>query len=357
MTGVQHVAACVVVAILILIVYGDRRKVYNMHMIRDDKGNEHLVLDARIGSSKGLFMLDTGFAGAPVLSLSYLATLRRHPSMLTRGSVVQRFHRTMHALKKPAAEEEMQPAMSYFISKSGCRTFTSGCTMRLMGIGSTQESQADLLMCPPAKFTGSIRASRFGIGSWDADVFVTNTLEQSIHILTSDYLIHNSPCIIECSRRRLVLNATMFTMIHTFDRFPVVLAGGAFIVPVMVGEEVLQVVVDTGASATMSVSKNVGARLQGVQSSNMTVQQMGVNGERICSDIVKTDVKVGSHTLKHVDILVNNKDVDGADGYMGMGILRCFDIYIDKDVIGFRRNRLHQRNVEFAKNGSCSSNE
>ena len=87
-------------------------------------------------------MIDTGYAGPPVLSACYLAV--NDP---TQDDVDQRFRKITQRLDAGVTTDRQHRAIDEFINARGCLAYTSGCTMRLMGIGSTQEQQADMLMC------------------------------------------------------------------------------------------------------------------------------------------------------------------------------------------------------------------
>jgi len=348
---VLGVLAAVVVTFVVLLLERDRathERSVQLFLLDDGTGNESLIVQGRMGGETLLFLVDTAYAGAPVLSLSYMNCTRRERRLTSsRLGVRTRFHRTMHALSRPMSNYEMHEAANHFAATGRCRMYTSGCTMRLMGIGETSETQSDMFLCPPIAWCTNVPS----IGGWDADVFVTNQLQGSPHILTSDYLLHRGPVLIEPRRGYMTFNAHQRT--SSFDMFDPVLVGGAFVVPVLLGGVTVHVVVDTGASTTVSISRAVARRLSVCAPQGTTVHQTGVNGENVCSDVVTTDVTLGSERLPGVPVLVNSKDVEGADGYVGIGILRCFDIHLSSRGIGFRRNGLVAGTLAFARPGGC----
>ena len=63
---------------------------------------------------------------------------------------MQDWYRTiLLQLKTTVDQESRRRSLRGFLEACNCRSFTSGCTMRLMGIGTTTEARADMLLCPP----------------------------------------------------------------------------------------------------------------------------------------------------------------------------------------------------------------
>ena len=373
MDAVLGIVVLIVVAVVGLLA-ARRGKCYALHLVDDGQGNESLVLDAHLSGQGCLFLLDTAWAGAPVLSTSYLAALEsadRSSSVRSSvwSSVRARYTRTLRALAQQSVADDpaaaaiaADRATHALLARGRCRAFTSGCTMRLMGIGESRENQAHMLLCPSVHFreAGGVGATQVLLspllGRGGGDVFVTNPLRGSIHILTSDYLLHNGPCVIEPRGGKADGSGRLRCRVpshvrHGYDLFPAHFVGGAFVVPMRVGHgsRVLNVVIDTGASAPLSVCVPVPEATP----THRTVHQVGVNGERVCSEVMVADVTLGSVVLPQVDVLVNSHPVEGADGYVGMGLLRCFDIYLDQQSIGFRLSGLPPARVTHAAAGSC----
>ena len=336
----------VALIVAIILIHRDVGSGVEMSLLNDGAGNEALIVQGTVCGEQVLFLVDTAYAGAPVLSVSYMNCVRKD-RRLTRGSVRTRYMRAIRAMQQDMSDFEMHETLNEFIGRGICKTFTSGCTMRLMGIGETSEAQSEMLLCPPITLAGKRRLG------WDADVFVTNPLPGSTHILTSDYLLHNGPTLLEPKRGRLTFRIDIRT--NTFDTFEPVMVGGAFVVPMQVAGVVMDVVVDTGASTTLSIASSSAKKLTGrCRSLGRKMFQSGVNGESICSDVVTLDVAFGSTAFSAVDVLVNSQDVEGADGYVGIGILRAFDLYLSRDCVGVRPNGLEPSKLPHATQGSCS---
>ena len=119
--------------------------IFQLHLIDSDGMNEVLIMDSMIGSRSFLFLLDTGYAGPPVLSRSYLSI--NDPIHM---KLKQRYNTILNRMKNVTDEDEHKGINSY-LQDGKCFPFTSGCTMKLMSIGTTQEQQADMLMCPVIK--------------------------------------------------------------------------------------------------------------------------------------------------------------------------------------------------------------
>lgn len=220
--------------------------------------------------------------------------------------------------------------------------------MKLMGIGSVREQQSDMLLCPSLRFRTTEGMMASPRGRVDADVFVTNPLPQSVHILTCDYLMHMSPAMIDVERGRLLLCMGAVESMSARTRMtmlPVRQSGGAFVVPVTLGGEMFNVTVDTGAPGPVSLGVDAAARLRKCVHQGKAVRQFGVNGENVCSDIIQTTLDFCGHRADDVPVFANSSRVEGTDGYMGMGVLRAFNIFIASDGIGFQVNGLPLRSV------------
>ena len=316
----------------------------------DAAGNEALVVAATYAGHDALFMIDTAYAGPPVLSASYLAVERR----CAGGDVRARYKRCAALLQREATDDQRSAALLALLREGRCRAYTSGCTMRLMGIGETTEAQADMLLCPGLSLGGA----RGGAGGVDADVLVTHPLHGSVHILTCDYLLHRAPCVLRPGAGLLHLGLSRLDAVRlrpTFAFLPAAFVGGAFVVPVAVGGAELQIVVDTGAAVPLSLGRTAAARLTACArpSPPARVTQAGVHGERVCSDALTARVAFGPVDLGEVELYVNEGEVEGADGYAGIGLLRALDLWLEPAAFGVRRSGLPPRGAATSAEGSC----
>lgn len=332
-------------------------KRFKMHVLDHDGLNEALILETKLGARDFLFLIDTGYAGAPVLSRHYLAV--RDP---VHVNIVERYKKIMQDMSRVTEDDEHR-ALTDYIQTCGCLPYTSGCTMKLMGIGSTVEQQSDMLMCPMLQI--KTVHDRFYAPKRDAaphaDVFVTNSLRSSIHILTSDFLLHHSPTLISISKRQMETNippAVFLSMMPQFVMQDSLFSGGSFVVKFSVQETEFECTLDTGAPGPICLGSQAVKKIKKCfLRESKVLKQTGVNGEDICSELIETDVKFCNQVLR-VPIFVNNHPTDHVDGYMGIGFLRAFDLLFTHQQVGFKRNGLSMRNLEFyakyAKSGTCN---
>lgn len=333
---------------LLLLVVVDRRSATLPICLTEDEqhGGEVLLTSATLaGTHPTLFIVDTAYAGSPVLSTSFLQV----QDAFRRGTVRQRYHAFRR--RHPAAGGE--EAVDDLLREGRCVSFVSGCTMRLMGIGATSESQADLLLCPPLRFAHEkVVRPASGVG---ADVFVTHPLPGSVHVLTCDWLLQRAPCMLSLASGRLRLRAPAWATMG-FHFQPAFMVGGAFAVLLEVGGVEMRIVVDTGAPAALTLSRSAAARVPRAGSSSpQRVVQTGVNGETVCSEVILVDsVRFLTMTLaRHVEVLASTGEVEGADGYAGLALLRTVDLWLEPARIGMRRNGLRARGAPRKLDGPC----
>ena len=331
--------------------------VCRLEIVTDRVQNEAFVMSSKLDSTETLFQLDTGYAGPPVLSSSFLAD---GPVFDPIQSTQDRYTAALKSMRYGAGKERQDAAVKLLHTSGRCRAFSSGCTMRLMGIGETSEMQADMMICPSIQFRDFKNENFVNVGTPDADVLVTHPLSGSVHILTCDYLLHRAPCVLCPSEQKLYISvndADQKGLIADFEFFSTFLVGGAFCVTVNVGEVDMRMVVDTGASSHVSCGRSAAKKIRGCSNSTSMVTQVGVHGERVCSDVIRGDVRIGATgTVSHVPIYVNEGDVEGSDGYIGIGLLKLYDIWLEPHRIGFRRNRSHASfPTTVGVGGSCSA--
>ena len=352
-------ALAVLLVVCVLTTARSRRR--RVHLVRDALGNESLVLTGTVaGSHRAFFMIDTAYAGAPVLSTSYAAVQDRCrvPRLFLGGGgdVSEAYQRCLD-LVRLQDENARHAGVHALLAEGRCRAFTSGCTMRLMSISDTAEAQADMLLCPGIQLEGSGIVDGGG-AHVDADVMVTHPLPTSVHILTCDYLLHRSPCVLRPAAGALHLRLSpleVLTMRPQFTFHPAHFVGGAFSVVLHVGSVALRIVVDTGAAAALSLSRRAVERLGpgDCERTNRRATQAGVHGTPVCSDVLLAPVRLGPLDLGIVEVFANTHDVEGADGYAGMGLLRAVDLWLEPHAIGFRPSGLAPRASGGTVDGVC----
>lgn len=312
-------------------------------LLTDRHGNEAIVVRGTIDSNSYFFMVDTAYAGAPVLSTSYLM-LPRPPPLL---SLEAQYRHVVDRLDGTLSADAHHRAVASLLGRASCRSFTSGCTMRLMGIGTTMETQTDMLLCDAVRLDGQTAV-------YEADMFVTHPLPSSVHILTMDFLLHRAPCII-MPRRGIICWRALHTAERSFEFHTPQFVGGAPRITMVVGGAHLNIVLDTGAGAALSLSAEAAQRIEACERTSIQkATQTGVNGERVCSDAIATQVRIGQLYLGNIEVFVNTGHVEGADGYAGMGLLRMLDMWLSAYRIGLRLSGLPARVSQALSPGSCN---
>jgi len=343
---------------VVLAVYGyactsSASQLLRLNLVSVEKYNQVLLLEAVINRSECFFMLDTGYAGAPVLSTTYLAL---PPSKY--GEMVHKYADIVNTLRTaPPSEDDRFGAVGRFIQQAGCYDFTSGCMMRLMSIGDTTQKQSDMLMCPmlELKNTAGHYVSPRRRGKAHADVFVTNALPSSVHILTCDYLLHSAPCLISISRGTLELSMPTpryLLLKATYISVPAQMSGGAFVVPITVGGVVYRCTVDTGAPGPICLGASAASRLKSCSLASQSLSQVGVNGENVCSDMLYSHVEFCGYGFDKALVFANGNDLEQVDGYVGLAFLRAFDMLLAPNAISFQRNGLKMLDIEDFRDAS-----
>lgn len=317
-----------------------------LHLLSPDGKNESVVLRGKVGPYAGLWQLDTGYAGPPVLSTSYLATQR--PALPT-ASVASEYAAARASMRDAAVTAEArQAAVDAFVRATGAFPYTSGCTMNLAGISGAVTQQADMMVCPPLALGG--RASPKERAPVRADVFVTNPLPNSVHILTVDYLLSVAPVCLQLGRgalRTRVPAATMAALAPTFSApEPLSLSGGAPVVKLLVGGVPFRCTLDTGSPTGVALGKRASRALRDAGAARELarhVVQLGVNGERVCGELLSARVAFFGFAVDDAAVLCNDADAEGVDGYVGMAFLRGFDLLLTTSTLRARRSSLAPR--------------
>lgn len=344
----KEMVPMVIATLVIVMILQTMRRRYErrIHLVEDEMGNESIVVNASVGGLRTLFMIDTAYGGAPVISTSFLSVQER----CSVGDVPFRARRCLHELRTSVTDDDRSNAVvQRLLQRTHCRSFTSGCTMRLMGIGETSENQADMLLCPSIRIDGEA-----DVDPVQADIFVSNPLRGTPHILTMDYLLHRSPCSLYMRRGVLVFYDQTT---EGFQPLTTSMMGGSFVVSMMVGGTPMNVVLDTGASITLSVSSTSIHKIQKCSIDNPPkhIRQRGVNGEDVCSDLLLAEVSIGSLAMGTISILANNTPVQGSDGYAGMGLLRALDMRFEPNHVSVRRSGLPVRAPRGHSEGMCGT--
>jgi len=283
--------------------------------------NGCLLVPFRLGAYESSFVLDTGYAGAPVLNARLLGASRTMDETALRA-----------LLAPPHDAAHTYRLLQAFVQAHRCASYTSGCVLRLMGIGTTAEQVSDLLLCPPLELApahgggGFVQPRRAVGGAAQADVLITNGDMASLHTLTLDYLLQLAPCHLRprAGELHLGLSALAFARarvgaVSASDTF----AGGSYVSTVTVDGVALRCTVDTGASTTLCVDAR---RLPGGLANRGHIVQVGINSETVCSDVSLARIEFAGVAFEGVPVFANATGVEAIDGYVGLGLLRAFDL-------------------------------
>ena len=301
------------------------------------------LVEAKVGDMWTWFLIDTGFGGTPLLSLPVLSgtqTRERTASAREYASLVAECGR-----RKTGAVEREEGLRS-FVRSQGCATFSGGCTQLLMGIGSEETSTTDTVLTPPLQLVsspapnpghGHLIGLRASAGLPDAEVFSTTHMP-SFHILTLDVLRQCSPVLLSPRNGSMTVSLRadeMAAVRPTFLSLTSALRGGSFVCRVTVGKESFSLAVDTGASTYVSLGKEAASRIGRCSSRSVPrhLVQRGIGGERVCSNVVLADVRMGEGRTPVVRVLdcpvaLNDSPSGDVDGYVGAALLEHMDLLV-----------------------------
>lgn len=313
----------------------------------------------RCGRHEQPWVIDTGFAGPPVLSLPWVVRGRgRSPERCEADYLA-----TADGLaRSPPSTRACRGALDRFKAECNASSFTAGCTTTLMGIGASSVSNSDMILAPPLELlapSGVFLSGRSCAGAPNADVLSTTQM-QTASLITCDWLRQNGPCLIAPRAGELHVGLggeELLAARASSEGFASELSGGAFVARVAVGGRSFRLTVDTGSALTVSLGADASRELRSCESSRpQHIQQQGVNGERVCSSVVWSTAAVAGHTLE-TPVFLNDHDAEQVDGYIGLGILQCFDMLVAEDEMRLRlveddvgaRRRLAER----SRDGWC----
>lgn len=341
------VAAILVMVALRRVTDGSHRR--RLHRVDDGADHERLYMDVVVpGVGPMLFLVDTAFVGAPVLNLNYVRRVLGNPRAHGAGHSVRTRARLVASEGDDGGGVTEHQAVKHLVTHGACRTYSSGCAMKLMGIGQTRSTHSRLLLCG---------GGGTGVSPSSTELFLTHSFPHTAHILTLDVLLHHAPSMLLLRKQRLLMRAPRIWA-HGFEFHAVHTVGGAMCVTWYVDEVPLKIVVDTGATFSLSLSPEAAKRVGGgLSNSEASTLQVGVHGERVCSDVHRVaHLRLGRCAFRNVQVFVNDTDVEGADGYVGLGVLRTLDLWLEPGAFGVRRNGLEPLTVSNVQHGrTCAS--
>ena len=287
--------------------------------------NPSISIPFKIGKYESVFILDTGYAGAPVLNTKIL-------DIPFDGNIDMYLSKLSNVA---CSNEDANRKLDGFKTHNKCIDYTSGCVLRLMGIGETSEKASDMLLCSPILMKTENESSYVNVkqklGIAEADVLMTNHELNSPHILTLDYLMHLSPCMICPRQGKMHLGMGSLEFVSERAQCEHVSSetiGGAYVCTLNVDGVPVRCTVDTGASMTICIGKSVFDKMSRYKKTDEHIQQIGINSEVICSNIILSDISFCGKSFSEVPVFVNDQEVEETDGYVGLGLLKCFDLLV-----------------------------
>ena len=344
-------------------------------LFTDERGS-CLLLAGRVKGVAGFYLLDTGYAGPPVLNTLYLHVLQRSPDLRSQGGSDEHAsaRRTMRAMRSSSLRADADAdadadvdadALQRYMRETGSIDFTAGCRVRLMGISATTERHSDLILSDELLFLapeGRFASPRANTDLPRGDVLVTNRIANTPHILTADYIRHHAPCHLAISQARVewcVPNARFLylTSVGGFANVPCAITGGAYIVVVAAGGGEFRCVLDTGSESCLTIGSKAAARMSACVSTGRTTSSSGVGGRTACSRIVSANVRLAGRTLATCPVSVSSFDDSSVDGFVGMGVLRCFDWLLTARAVFARPNGARHVGADDASatDGACDA--
>jgi len=333
--------AGVVVAVLLGVKSKQEGEEKGMRLTAVDAGTASaaLVVGGSVGGTKMMFQVDTGYSGPPVVSPRFLAA-EAQLGKGRRSDVGAHFKACLEAMEALRAEETfVSSCVSEFVA-SNCTQYTGGCHVKTQTISSTSMRHSDLVTCGCIHLTsGTRQVCATQKGAKGADAILLSDISGP-HILTMDYLLRVSPCVLWLRSERLELcrGVRGRFLQSKFHMRRLVLNRGSPLVTVRVGGARLSCVLDTGAGLSVSVTREKLEAMMRHKKTMKRITQVGVDAEEVCSDLVVSTVALAGKRFRDVPVAVTDVRGDGVDGYIGLGLLRCFDLMITRSAIGLRFN-------------------
>jgi len=299
-------------------------------------------------------VVDTGFAGPPLLSLPFLST----ESGIQQSA--SQHHRQGSGLPD-VRETQQHLALNKFLAQNACVSYTAGCSVNLVGIGSSTNVTSDTILSPPILLVGAngdLVCGKTCAGLALADVISTTPMATT-HILTLDWLRQLAPCCLMPQSGQIALSIPPHTMAKMRPSFTPVtreMSGGAFVAQIKVGGVSMRATVDTGAVVFVAIGASAARKIRNCSVQvPRKVQQTGVNGEQICSEVVTTTVEFAGVEVTDIEAYLNDADLGDVDAYIGAAFLVGFDLLIMGDELLARHTGSINKKLlnPTMKSGSC----
>lgn len=370
--GVMFLMSCVLAVALACVVEWRQRKwqpvlrppagclgerVARMHEVGGAQGRS-LAVWCRVGPFEGPWVVDTAFSGAPLLSLPWLVAQARARS---DANCAQVYAQTAPRLAG-ISNQRQRDALDALVAGSAASRFSAGCSNTLVGIGSAETVTTDILLGPGLELrtaSGDFFCGRTCATQFTNDVFNTTTMETA-SLLTCDYLRQVSPTLILPEAGELHVRARPELVERVRARgfeLSAHIFGGAFVATVHVAGHEMRLAVDTGSSLTVSLDSQAAAKISACDTTGTArhMKQHGINNEAVCADVVMADVRIGPNTERMPVMLNNTASTDIVDGYLGLSLLRGYDLAVlpDRLLAARNANSIATEFLDAASQGWC----
>lgn len=289
-----------------------------LHLVHDGTPEAAIVVEARLGPREPLLMqVDTGFAGAPVVS---------GPCLLATGSgsVSERFD----AAARAKASARSAQALGDFAREQQCTSYTAGCRTTAATAAGTQARRSELWQCDPLELQtrGGFQRLRRIPGE-----VVMGSTEPSPHMLTIDYLRDVAPCVFWMRQGVLEVprGVRAAWVWAQFSTQPLELRAGAPLVRARVDGQKYKLVLDTGASVAVML---FGAA---APAPGTAAVHHDTHGKAVPSKEVERTVTIDG-LKREWRVPVLHAPAAHIEGLIGLAILRDLDVYLGTDAVGFR---------------------
>jgi hypothetical protein len=262
-----------------------------------------------------IFLVDTGYGGPPVLNTWHF---RRQQRATPAATMSQRLEQVLAVRLSPLADSGGASAPEQL----GCTPVPVQCPVRLAGISSVEVNHLNLSQCPLSPSPGNKMATL------ETPRMVVMHIPRVPHILTLDYMLSFGGMVL---RPGVPLRLGPVGDLKGWRRLRTRATHGVYTVRIRVGGADGWFTLDTGSSFSVvaghTFASQGGVKLSGPPDGH--VGQRGMNGERTCGDIYKSQPIQLLCEPPHRDIevrtpvVVNSTDTYGVDGYVGLELVRA----------------------------------
>lgn len=373
-----------------------------LNRVDDGTVHAKLVVQSRVGTHPLLFQLDTGASGPPSVNGAFVLACDEYAlssgwdadgmKRMEEEEVGVTFN---SALSTEVDLERGHGFLSRFVVDNACTSYSGGYTAKVLTAAGSGEETSGLWLC------GCLQMQTHGIGNgndggnWEngkggrigsgrrnkkavsgrggkvekvekvkgvengsiyacvrrrhAEVLTANVSHRRPNLLTMDYIKDVAPSVLwtrdgvweVCRGVRAAWLGSVFgtESAEYVNGIPAVFA-------TLMGESAskqVKLLIDTGGGFAVLLNPSAldgGGAGNVLASTPYSVEHVSVHGDSMCGKVGTSSVRIAGSTLQSVPVVVNTgkAGVSNADGLIGMGLLRCMDIYLGKRHVGLRLN-------------------